>query len=98
VREFATVYLVVIYNLSMYSIVAIHGLDGHCKNSWTAANGKLWLKDFLPDRIPRARIMSYGYNASTTNRRQLSDQTIYDHAEALIVALASKRQETDVSL
>jgi hypothetical protein len=62
-----------------------------------AANGKLWLKDFLPDKIPNARIMSYGYNAYTANGRQLSDQTIHDHAEALIVALASKRQETDVS-
>lgn len=40
-------------------IVAIHGLDGHCDKSWTAANGKLWLNDFLPDKIPNARIMSY---------------------------------------
>lgn len=79
------------------SIVAIHGLDGHCNNSWTAANGKLWLKDFLPDKIPNARIVSYGYNAYTANQRQLSDQTIYDHAEGLIVALASKRRETNAS-
>jgi hypothetical protein len=78
------------------SIVAIHGLDGHPTESWTAANGKLWLRDFLPDKIPHARIMSYGYDAYTRNRRQLSDQTVYDHAEALVAALASMREETNV--
>jgi hypothetical protein len=78
-----------------FSIVAIHGLDGHPTESWTA-NGKLWLRDFLPDKIPHARIMSYGYDAYTRNRQQLSDQTIYDHAEALVAALAARREETNV--
>ena len=40
--------------------------------------------------------MSYGYDAYTRNRQQLSDQTIYDHAEALVAALASMREETNV--
>jgi hypothetical protein len=79
-----------------FSIVAIHGLDGHPTESWTAANGKLWLRDFLPDKIPHARIMSYGYDAYTRNRQQLSDQTLYDHAEALVAALASRREGTNV--
>jgi hypothetical protein len=40
--------------------------------------------------------MSYGYDAYTHNREQLSDMTIYDHAEALVAALAVERQKTDV--
>jgi hypothetical protein len=40
--------------------------------------------------------MSYGYDAYTHNRRQLSDMTIYDHAEALVAALAVERRKTDV--
>ena len=30
-----------------FSIVAIHGLDGHCKDSWTTKQGTLWLRDFF---------------------------------------------------
>ncbi|KAF8530221.1 hypothetical protein BU17DRAFT_59986 [Hysterangium stoloniferum] len=46
-------------------IVAIHGLDGDREKSWTADNEKLWLRDFLPQAIPAARILSYGYDAYT---------------------------------
>lgn len=50
-------------------IIAVHGLDPldnplHATKTWTAANGKLWLKDFLPLRQPRTRVFLYGYNAS----------------------------------
>ena len=50
------------------SIVAVHGLGGHWKDTWTEGE-KLWLRDFLPDQLREvsvnARIMSYGYNATT---------------------------------
>ena len=46
------------------SIVAVHGLGGHYKNTWAHENGQWWLKDFLPIQIPNARILSYGYNAA----------------------------------
>ncbi|KAF8069116.1 hypothetical protein FPV67DRAFT_1625304 [Lyophyllum atratum] len=39
--------------------------------------------------------MSYGYDAYTRNRPQLSDMTIHDHAETLMAALAAEREETD---
>ena len=50
-------------------IVAVHGLDPldnplHATNSWSAPNGKLWLKDFLPERNPHIRVLLYGYNSS----------------------------------
>src|SRR5277367_3733735 len=37
-------------------IVAVHGLGGDAYKTWTHENGKLWLRDFLPDQLPGARI------------------------------------------
>ncbi|KAF7509591.1 hypothetical protein GJ744_007629 [Endocarpon pusillum] len=50
-------------------IIAVHGLDPldnplHATKTWTADNGNLWLKDFLPLRQPRIRVFLYGYNSS----------------------------------
>lgn len=49
------------------SIVAIHGLGGDPYKTWTATNRnnepQFWLKDFLPHDLPKARIMTYGYES-----------------------------------
>lgn len=52
------------------SIVAVHGLNPfgnprHAETTWTAANKKLWLRDFLPQKLAYARILLFGYNSST---------------------------------
>src|SRR5882757_288470 len=78
------------------SIVAIHGLDGHREDSWTV-NGVLWLRDLLPEKVPRARILTYGYDAYTRGRDQLAEETIYDLAKGLVSALATERRVTNVS-
>ncbi|KAI0468423.1 hypothetical protein F4859DRAFT_516973 [Xylaria cf. heliscus] len=49
-------------------IIAIHGLNpvnnkSHAEATWTS-EGKLWLRDFLPQRVPRARICLFGYNSN----------------------------------
>ncbi|KAI1200124.1 hypothetical protein F5X97DRAFT_294153 [Nemania serpens] len=49
-------------------IIAVHGLNPlnkeyHAEATWTS-EGKLWLNDFLPKRIPRARICLFGYNSN----------------------------------
>ncbi|KAL6240249.1 hypothetical protein RBB50_012854 [Rhinocladiella similis] len=45
-------------------IVAVHGLGGDAINTWTQPKSKkFWLRDFLPQQIPGARIMTFGYNA-----------------------------------
>jgi len=75
-------------------IVAIHGLDGHREESWKAKNGVLWLRDLLPKKIPKARILSYGYDANTRGHEQLSVETLDGHATALVSKLALKREET----
>ncbi|KAF8514361.1 hypothetical protein BU17DRAFT_52637 [Hysterangium stoloniferum] len=73
-------------------IVAIHGLDGHRERSWTGENGKLWLRDFLPKKMPCCRILTYGYDANTHGCSQFSSETIEDHGETLISKLVLLRR------
>ncbi|KAF8529764.1 hypothetical protein BU17DRAFT_79864 [Hysterangium stoloniferum] len=75
-------------------IVAIHGLDGHREQSWTAENGTLWLKDLLPQRFPHARVATYGYDASTGSQSNKINETLYGHAENFISRLALLRNKT----
>ncbi|TVY38555.1 Protein SERAC1 [Lachnellula occidentalis] len=42
-------------------IVAIHGITGDAHETWTHANGKLWLRDFVPQNLPGARVFTFGY-------------------------------------
>jgi len=75
-------------------IVAIHGLDGHRLHSWTTENGICWLRDLLGSRVSEARILTYGYDANTRGKEQLSTQSLYSHAHSLISNLALERQAT----
>ncbi|PVF97372.1 hypothetical protein CPB86DRAFT_826561 [Serendipita vermifera] len=72
-------------------IVAIHGLGGHRERSWTAANGKMWLKDFLADDIPNARILTYGHDADTYSHTYMPAQSLLSLAEAFVDDLSLER-------
>ncbi|KAH0492276.1 hypothetical protein TgHK011_007237 [Trichoderma gracile] len=74
-------------------IVAIHGLNGHYKNTWIdEKTGCNWLSDksCLPKDIPNARILSFGYNSVTYFSRSNTD--IRDFASTLLAALRAKRR------
>ncbi|KAH8723188.1 hypothetical protein GQ44DRAFT_741145 [Phaeosphaeriaceae sp. PMI808] len=75
-------------------IVAVHGLNGHRDETWTAANGTHWLRDLLPKDIPNARIFCWGYDANTHGKR-VSHQFLHDHAEQLVSDLCLRRKRTD---
>lgn len=56
-------------------IIALTGLAGHAFGSW-AASPHMWLRDFLPNDLPRARILLYGYDsnlAGSQSRNILAD-------------------------
>ncbi len=78
--------------------MAIHGLNGHREKTWTASNDKLWLRDFLPQRLPTARIIAWGYDASTHGINPISTQHLHDHADKLISDLCLERALTSVCL
>ncbi len=52
------------------SLVAVHGLNlanvgNHAELTWTSPRtNKLWLRDFLPRRLTRTRVLLFGYNAN----------------------------------
>lgn len=79
----------------VFSIVAVHGLGGDPFATWTHPKSKaFWLKDFLPSKIPDARIMTFGYNAGTAFGNSTAD--IIDHAKSLLSSLIDKREELEV--
>lgn len=82
--------------LSVASIVAVHGLNGHPTETWThQTTNACWLKDFLPSDIDGARIMTFGYNAGAAFGNTTAD--VNDHAKDLLSSLIDKREEDEVS-
>ncbi|KAJ4126962.1 hypothetical protein NW768_008583 [Fusarium equiseti] len=78
-------------------IVAVHGLGGDAYSTWTASNGKLWLRDFLPDELQnatsngpkKARIMTFGYDAGLFTRA--TTERSFAFAENLLNELRDAR-------
>jgi hypothetical protein len=80
------------------SVIAIHGLNGHWKDTWTdVSTSTFWLKDLLPSAIPDTRIISYGYDADTHGDHPVSKETIDGHARTFISQLVAQRKFTGVS-
>lgn len=82
--------------LTSSSIVAVHGLNGHPLKTWTTHETKrFWLgdSDLLPSNIKRARILTYGYNASVAALLgKTSSDRIMQHAQTLIAELVADRE------
>lgn len=80
--------------MSRYSIIAITGLAGHAIGSWTMPNGRMWLRDVLPDDVPNARILTYGYDSRLADSiRPFS--TVQDLAEEFLINLVYMREMTE---
>ncbi|KAL4921119.1 hypothetical protein BDW62DRAFT_198138 [Aspergillus aurantiobrunneus] len=76
-------------------IVAIHGLnpknkERHAERTWESSNGKIWLRDFLPNQIPQARIFLFGYNSSVSIRS--SSAGVREQAQNLLSRLWLERK------
>jgi hypothetical protein len=75
----------------------VHGLSPlknpkHAEDTWTAkSTGKMWLRDFLPHKVPKARIFLFGYNSNAA----LSTSTagVQDQAETLFSRLIRERKD-----
>lgn len=76
------------------SIVAVHGLNPtniefHAELTWTV-EGKLWLRDFLPEQLPNARVLLFGYNSNVAF--ETSTAGVREQAENLLNRLKAKRR------
>lgn len=75
------------------SIVAIHGLNESTIETWTdPETGILWLRDLLPNAIPVARVLSFGYDASAATFYSAGcADMIQRHAHTLVANLEGDR-------
>ncbi|KAI0545822.1 hypothetical protein F4679DRAFT_559895 [Xylaria curta] len=83
-------------------IVCVHGLGGHREATWTAQEPEtgrtvFWIRDFLPDELPHARIMTYGYSSQVFSVRHLTQRTLYSQSKTLLTALKRSRRDVGSS-
>ncbi|ERF71993.1 hypothetical protein EPUS_07463 [Endocarpon pusillum Z07020] len=74
-------------------IIAVHGLGGDAFETWTDAGYKLWLRDFIPSFLPKARIITFGYDSKWAFSRSIAG--IDDFALDLLNRLRMKRWSID---
>ena len=80
-----------------FSIVAIHGLNGHRETTFTTHLGGVnWLQDLLPLDIPNARILTYGYDSRTHGFRRKTTEKLYNHSINLLESLRAFREKNSV--
>ncbi|KAI4113333.1 MAG: hypothetical protein LQ345_005660 [Seirophora villosa] len=75
-------------------IVFIHGLTGNRDSTWQdKKSGTTWPQDLLPGDMPKARVVTFGYDADVVGLIDVaSSNTIRDHGKALATQVAQKRQ------
>ena len=78
-------------------IILIHGLFGHAYRTWYQGDQKVfWPEKLLSDDFPRARIMTFGYDADVTNFfGAVGHGRLRDHAEGLLNDLVNRRSKID---
>ena len=73
-------------------------MNGHAYNSWEyrddGGNSFMWLRDYLPEHIPTARIAVYGYNANLVS--DVSTGRIRTYAETFLERLLALRRRNSV--
>ena len=79
------------------SIVFVHGLTGKRTKTWLADGATLpWPKEMLSQKIPEARIVTYGYDADVVHFiKQAGQNTVHEHARNLAGDLTDLRHRTD---
>ncbi|ERF75017.1 hypothetical protein EPUS_08062 [Endocarpon pusillum Z07020] len=81
-------------------ICFVHGLTGNRLTTWTAdGQGDPWLKTLLPEKVPHARILTYGYDAYITKSigKTASRNRLSDHARNLLGDLTADRTSCNAS-
>jgi hypothetical protein len=73
-------------------IYFVHGLTGNRDSTWTAHKQSTpWPKTLLPPELPRARLLTYGYDAYVVRKLVASTNRLIDHAANLLNDLINDR-------
>ncbi|KAK2590746.1 hypothetical protein QQS21_011558 [Conoideocrella luteorostrata] len=71
-------------------IIAVTGLAGHAFESWKSRGYQdMWLRDFLPESIPNARILTYGYDTKLPGSQ--SNASIVELSRRLLESIKTTR-------
>lgn len=77
-------------------ICFIHGLSGDLNSTWTSRPEETpWPKALLPSRFPKARLLTYGYNAYVVRKSVATSNELLDHANNLLNDLTIDRVEAN---
>ena len=89
--------------LTISSIIAVHGLNPrskndaeHAWNTWrkpSGPNGRLWLRDDLPQYVPETRIFLYEYNSTAVYGKDMD--TFIGKANELLEAIRIEREDIE---
>jgi hypothetical protein len=82
------------------SIVFVHGLRGHRRNTWTK-DGVCWPHDLLSQEevLSHSRVLAFGYDANIVNPTgSASLNSLFEHSINLLNELARERKQDAVSL
>ncbi|OWY43833.1 hypothetical protein AA0119_g7283 [Alternaria tenuissima] len=83
----------------LLDIIFVHGLTGGRETTWTHKGKKqtLWPRDLLPEDIPRARIITFGYDADVASfgLSVAGSNRLRDHGNNLASDVATFREKTD---
>ncbi|KAK4216305.1 hypothetical protein QBC37DRAFT_456012 [Rhypophila decipiens] len=77
-------------------IVFVHGLRGHREKTWTSKSGVFWPRDLLPNDLPGARVMSWGYDATIVqffSSESASQASLFAHSKSLLEDISAKRRK-----
>lgn len=77
----------------------VHGLTGNRQNTWTHKDGVFWPGDLLPQDLPTARIMTFGYDADVVSIvKTAGSNTLRDHGKSLANDLAFRRARSNSAM
>ena len=86
-------------SLTSPSVVFVHGLGSFPDTTWRKAGpngshhgGVSWIRDFLPEDLPAARLLFFNYDSTTYNDAPVKD--LADIAEELLLAFQSSGVRT----
>lgn len=81
---------------AVIDVCFIHGLTGDRDNTWTADKQSApWPGTLLPQRLDKARILTYGYDAYVVRRSGVAQDYLGNHAANLLKDLTDDRAGLD---
>ncbi|CAH0053594.1 unnamed protein product [Clonostachys solani] len=82
--------------LSMVDIITVPGLGSNAFSGFKVKNGTAnWIRDFLPEDIPKARLLTYGYASSLAATD--AKYSVGDLAKTFLDSFITFREDTNTS-